>query len=200
MTVISQLKVRQLQFQLTHPWGCDRILIVLCVICKISTHTPVRVWLLLNISGWDSANFNSHTREGVTQGQWTGSIHGRFQLTHPWGCDSLNKYLSPLISISTHTPVRVWLICWTRRAYNLDFNSHTREGVTYQEFSFYPYAGFQLTHPWGCDAYLLSFALFARFQLTHPWGCDFLLHSSCYALPISTHTPVRVWLWSIYII
>ena len=75
---------------------------------------------------------------------------------------------------------------------------------------------FQLTHPWGCDAFPAYGRKFRRFQLTHPWGCDLLtlkqgklkisfqlthpwgcdLRRSRFRrrAGISTHTPVRVWL------
>ena len=162
-------------FQLTHPWGCDFCLFVVQrTKTDISTHTPVRVWLV---------SINST------------AISDTFQLTHPWGCDFLIIHANELfsisthtpvrvwhnriivtierISISTHTPVRVWLI-FLRYSYRIyHFNSHTREGVTVGR---------------------CTFRLISRFQLTHPWGCD-QLRSVAWALPrqISTHTPVRVW-------
>ena len=143
---------------------------------EISTHTPVRVWHLYsqyvyNVIG----NFNSHTREGVTGNQLIYLlIICRFQLTHPWGCDK-----SEVIKISS-----------SRK--------------------------FQLTHPWGCDDPCPSLAfIFLQFQLTHPWGCDdetlsyyeclcnfnshtregVTIHNAVITLThiISTHTPVRVW-------
>ena len=143
-----------IQFQLTHPWGCD-----LAVLSGMLLYP----------------NFNSHTREGVTTREkciilviipfqlthpwgcdaldlskvdftpifqlthpWgcdsTISENSRcfwFQLTHPWGCDfiyEVDKYNR--LAISTHTPVRVW---------------HRHPWL-------YPCTfGFQLTHPWGCD-------------------------------------------------
>ena len=186
------------RFQLTHPWGCDnwRCWDQWLGSCYISTHTPVRVWR----NAWPPQrrtwHFNSHTREGVT---WLNNMVTRYGL------------------ISTHTPVRVW---------------------QEDKAIFGRYYWFQLTHPWGCDAYFFGFRQYlfnfnshtregvtwlirstqaegVIFQLTHPWGCDysnkkcelltkhfnshtregvtglFILYS--YGCRISTHTPVRVW-------
>ena len=141
---------------------------------KISTHTPVRVWpnVCADNGGeynfnshtregvtarvtflYHFCNFNSHTREGVTNGRRLSPSIGRFQLTHPWGCDTkVNIYhlshsdfnshtregvtarfevtLLPSV-ISTHTPVRVWPCEPSYLGVDVDFNSHTREGVTH---------------------------------------------------------------------
>ena len=163
------------KFQLTHPWGCDVTTTDKTVNTTISTHTPVRVWLL-----------NARTP----------APSGGFQLTHPWGCDfSPEKFIVPLIGISTHTPVRVWLLFVYVILYSVfisthtpvrvwpepekpeaphfsisthtpvrvwpvlilhrpnvqHFNSHTREGVTDIHFHLFQLKKFQLTHPWGCD-------------------------------------------------
>ena len=97
---------------------------------KISTHTPVRVWHIWENLTVDYANFNSHTREGVTNRRKSLYQISRFQLTHPWGCDTVSEaqlrqaFLFQLThpwgcdnfvyriifkrQISTHTPVRVW--------------------------------------------------------------------------------------------
>ena len=108
-----------------------------------------------------AADFNSHTREGVTSAPksslfpssvfqlthpWGCDPNQRnqkrpifqFQLTHPWGCDLCWFYIARMFSISTHTPVRVWhwLTSSLRAFYH--FNSHTREGVTvtlYRKYS-----------------------------------------------------------------
>ena len=129
--------------------------LILCLI-MISTHTPVRVWLF----------WHRHLVSVI----W-------FQLTHPWGCDITCSFpkLSILL-ISTHTPVRVWQNVNDNGTENYDFNSHTREGVTHQNQPSYLHAGFQLTHPWGCDpAWMLCYHIWYKFQLTHPWGCDLLI-------------------------
>ena len=141
------------QFQLTHPWGCDFSQRLWWKPCKISTHTPVRVW--------QSPLCNCFCR----------SI---FQLTHPWGCDrcrlnprtggtNFNSHTREGVTetaaqnyvarfISTHTPVRVW--------------------QSPLQFKF-PNGSFQLTHPWGCDQEISEkYLIYAIFQLTHPWGCD----------------------------
>ena len=183
-------------FQLTHPWGCD-FCKTLSICPKIyfnshtregvtyfsalhdddtviSTHTPVRVWRSALHFHQGQRDFNSHTREGVT-------------------CN-----LQP---------------CQTLRP---DFNSHTREGVTQIKTDLISvFTIFQLTHPWGCDRLKLKNHVWQKFQLTHPWGCDlynrlplsttfnFNSHTregvtfsglkSWGDVPISTHTPVRVW-------
>ena len=59
----------------------------------ISTHTPVRVWRARLDKIHLSKNFNSHTREGVTCIVWRYLLScGKFQLTHPWGCDGSGRY------------------------------------------------------------------------------------------------------------
>ena len=142
---------------------------------RISTHTPVRVWLGRQGSFKNYCWISTHTPVRV----WLycmdrGSKRGKFQLTHPWGCDLVKSARDCLIGISTHTPVRVWHI--------------------YQWGADFPVT-FQLTHPWGCDRKLLFSQLGLEwFQLTHPWGCDFYFTNSVQQEYISTHTPVRVWL------
>ena len=160
--------------------------------------------------------FNSHTREGVTVLAVSFSFSSSFQLTHPWGCDFPTLIRSCMISISTHTPVRVWRKqtisktkflkfqlthpwgCDTRQPVAecavKDFNSHTREGVTNSWSNHLLFCKFQLTHPWGCDTERYIICRRSGFQLTHPWGCDSTSHPQQSILPISTHTPVRVWL------
>ena len=118
-----------------------------------------------------------------------------FQLTHPWGCD--------LQAAEASTPQE-------------NFNSHTREGVTFWVTKYTENLTFQLTHPWGCDRPIYHKVhnkgisthtpvrvwricrdgnrLSRGFQLTHPWGCDRNALSYFSTSPaISTHTPVRVW-------
>ena len=118
------------KFQLTHPWGCDKMVYSHWCGVVISTHTPVRVWPLITFNTVNSLHFNSHTREGVTVNIACLAVFKRFQLTHPWGCDVYRYNYSIYTSISTHTPVRVWLlvVCIMRQSFI-----------------------FQLTHPWGCD-------------------------------------------------
>ena len=185
-------------FQLTHPWGCDDmdyldiptlimhfnshtregvtnvmdmykeegkisthtpVRVWLCEInysmtrYNISTHTPVRVWLLAACQYPLWACISTHTPVRV----WLESIQQNqnnnwFQLTHPWGCDTMVKLLISIWTISTHTPVRVWRHAltgsnttiisthtpvrvwlawiWKRVLSMPNFNSHTREGVT----------------------------------------------------------------------
>ena len=79
-------------FQLTHPWGCDHSV--------TWGSRPGKVFQLTHPWGCDdllkkqydlTADFNSHTREGVT----------------------IFRFLRRFIKkISTHTPVRVWLKGW----------------------------------------------------------------------------------------
>ena len=181
-------------FQLTHPWGCDYILplrdshnshfnshtregvtvffLAIQRLSEISTHTPVRVWRnsLQTVHLW--AAFQLTHPWGCDSVLCHCINDSLFQLTHPWGCDW--ALCDPCLdsNISTHTPVRVWpeapslhqpsnisthtpVRVWPFWAFvikpEINFNSHTREGVTFKVF-FY-------------------FSIF--------W--------------ISTHTPVRVW-------
>ena len=131
MTGVGRTKRKKREFQLTHPWGCDGYISLSAVKSHISTHTPVRVWRTVYIKSLDDADFNSHTREGVTIPLVNGFQTLRFQLTHPWGCDEkVSRYITKYISISTHTPVRVWHRPTPPCRHSNDFNSHTREGVT----------------------------------------------------------------------
>ena len=203
-------------FQLTHPWGCDQTIdssywlrgnfnshtregvtpqsLQTNPQLPISTHTPVRVWQLFLSTGLNVKIISTHTPVRVWLDE-TGIQH--------------------YTSISTHTPVRVWrsqpprphnlyyfnshtregvTSCRTYKTSQQHFNSHTREGVTpcgsYLNYS----AGFQLTHPWGCDIFWIEERdLYPVFQLTHPWGCDYQAVIYFVRDEISTHTPVRVW-------
>ena len=120
-------------FQLTHPWGCDHLHpqnlkmpvyfnshtregVTLYIILHlyqyiISTHTPVRVWPGPAGSGKNHTLISTHTPVRV----W------RY----------INFSACRLYFISTHTPVRVWLFPKVGTVKFVDFNSHTREGVTY---------------------------------------------------------------------
>ena len=118
-------------FQLTHPWGCDIIIVFNNFICIISTHTPVRVWHSWQFLMFFCRNISTHTPVRVwlffaVMVVWETS----FQLTHPWGCD-------------------YYTCAWFLTDYN--FNSHTREGVTIVALVLFHGLKFQLTHPWGCD-------------------------------------------------
>ena len=121
---------------------------------KISTHTPVRVWLSI-ICGSNPTSIFQLTHpwgcDVVTASD--ASAAEKFQLTHPWGCDLITKGSRYSEVISTHTPVRVWHLTqftiifinefqlthpWgcdsSPSPYSLyqgNFNSHTREGVTF---------------------------------------------------------------------
>ena len=154
MTLSATKLKENLTFQLTHPWGCDYTIAYHYQQLSISTHTPVRVWRPFN-----AIRTNRRT----------------FQLTHPWGCDLksftistavlswisthtpvrmwllYDKYGSIKSIISTHTPVRVWPLYRKLTDGTLNFNSHTREGVTLSLMLWICTKKFQLTHPWGCD-------------------------------------------------
>ena len=120
-------------FQLTHPWGCDaRSTSWICVICLFQLTHPWGCDMGISSDTFAIANFNSHTREGVTLWRYqepqrfhisthtpvrvwpllAASIRmpSIFQLTHPWGCDPSGTAGIVLYAISTHTPVRVWPI------------------------------------------------------------------------------------------
>ena len=121
----------------------------------------------------------------------------KFQLTHPWGCDFRRFWSTPI---------------------SLNFNSHTREGVTSAEqmeqledmiSTHTPVRVWHGTRNWTFVLYPISthtpvrvWRLFTRhmiyspwFQLTHPWGCDTKsIKDLALSMRISTHTPVRVWL------
>ena len=139
--------------------------------------------------------FNSHTREGVTTVENLQKSLLIFQLTHPWGCDCIHlpsKYIS---GISTHTPVRVWLCIFPNMAaVAFNFNSHTREGVTLTQSISASIWAFQLTHPWGCDGLEIRQNIFSMHFNSHTReGVTFYFTNSVQQEYISTHTPVRVW-------
>ena len=118
--------------------------------------------------------FNSHTREGVTDRSWKITFGKNFNTHTREGVTKIIACNYQQLSISTHTPVRVW-----------PFQGWNPEET----------CRFQLTHPWGCDINLnLGCRLMTKFQLTHPWGCDIDTGDTINAFRISTHTPVRVWL------
>ena len=161
-------------FQLTHPWGCDHTR--QAGYCSFSIFQLTHPWGC-DAKGYYSRthrkHFNSHTREGVTSGILRVGSLSTFQLTHPWGCDALQFHYPNILSISTHTPVRVWQVVLQQEIQRLKF---------------------QLTHPWGCDTTkCLITQIRVTFQLTHPWGCDKWLSCDLCECFISTHTPVRVW-------
>ena len=130
VTISAYILPRKLQFQLTHPWGCDLIEIMLLPKTEFQLTHPwgcdnswnswkglsygfqlTHPWgcdLMQPTSLEESSNFNSHTREGVTWLVGISTKSWKFQLTHPWGCDAARLMKSGELSISTHTPVRVW--------------------------------------------------------------------------------------------
>ena len=121
--------------------------------------------------------------------------NSKFQLTHPWGCDSTTFSPHLTAAISTHTPVRVWPFAY---------------------WSYRIFKAFQLTHPWGCDFCFDFIQHVSRNFNSHTregvtlrrcnksLECNFNSHTregvTCYpncfgkTNQISTHTPVRVWL------
>ena len=207
-------------FQLTHPWGCDYLCRWLFHIVGISTHTPVRVWHDLYpifpcafisthtpVRVWRQAvrdeindlEISTHTPVRVwPTGGYAMTNSWGFQLTHPWGCDL--RWLCGIKGywISTHTPVRVWLPQACKPICTWNFNSHTREGVTYPNLLNLLTNGFQLTHPWGCDKSIRN--RYSIFVISTHTPVRVWLHSLRIRgrfLQISTHTPVRVWqMWS----
>ena len=125
--------ITKLKFQLTHPWGCDaQITTYYQQTTKISTHTPVRVWLNVEF-------FWNHDIE--------------FQLTHPWGCDDCLECDDKPCRISTHTPVRVWHDEDEEEAKPAKISTHTpvRVWLGSEDETIIQRGTFQLTHPWGCD-------------------------------------------------
>ena len=100
----------------------------------------------------------------------------KFQLTHPWGCDWNNKISIPQDILFQLTHPWGCDTNWGKwcKVSNY-FNSHTREGVT-------EYCNFL----WFVCCYFNSHT---REGVTGRKKTDYL---NSY---ISTHTPVRVWLW-----
>ena len=142
-----------LSFQLTHPWGCDCKDIIAAYIRLEFQLTHPWGCDIIKDKGYGNPKFQLTHPWGC---DWLTHYHITvalvFQLTHPWGCDWIPKRrwkerkdfnshtregvtlkalcMIRIWTISTHTPVRVWLVsrkCYCRRK---DFNSHTREGVT----------------------------------------------------------------------
>ena len=98
------------------------------------------------------SDFNSHTREGVTNGETYFRRTKSFQLTHPWGCDLPLWLRFGLLQIFQLT--HPWGCDYNQLTLNSNFqhfNSHTREGVTFLHIKLSNLIIFQLTHPWGCD-------------------------------------------------
>ena len=96
--------------------------------------------------------------------------------------------------ISTHTPVRVWQTSGLKLPAEVNFNSHTREGVTMLPSSFVIIIVFQLTHPWGCDSFdNFCYRHLSYFNSHTREGVTIFLLLISYGIYISTHTPVRVW-------
>ena len=141
-----------LQFQLTHPWGCDNT---------------------INQCANKCVYFNSHTREGVTSLECC--IYGisQFQLTHPWGCDHAGSIWHRVYQFQLTHPWGCDNEFLSVLFYPFYFNSHTREGVTYSVCTVSPRYVISTHTPvrvwrWHC----LFLIVFVIFQLTHPWGCD----------------------------
>ena len=158
----------------------------------------MRVWL--HRQEWacnPQQDFNSHTREGVTSCIWAQiSEKCHFNSHTREGVTIRNAVITLTLTISTHTPVRVWQPTAQGILPSAYFNSHTREGVTQSQRKNRLFRKFQLTHPWGCDA-----------EKRFCQECDSIsTHTPVRVWPdghkprepqrISTHTPVRVWLMS----
>ena len=118
--------------------------------------------------------FNSHTREGVTRIASLCSIAGSFQLTHPWGCDEERTASNGIITISTHTPVRVWLSSMGSSAFQTIISTHTPVRVWPDTKTSCRYIKYISTH--------------TPVRVWPQFGFGFRC-GNC----ISTHTPVRVW-------
>ena len=161
------------QFQLTHPWGCDeeaeatnnggkdfnshtregvtKFLLRDACLVRISTHTPVRVWLssCLKTAGseisthtpvrvWPTdISFRSATEISTHTPVRVWHIRCRhillrtaFQLTHPWGCDVVGHGKSYVSQFQLTHPWGCDRLCGVYAMFKSNFNSHTREGVT----------------------------------------------------------------------
>ena len=139
--------------------------------------------------------FNSHTREGVTRIASLCSIAGSFQLTHPWGCDEERTASNGIITISTHTPVRVWLSSMGSSAFQTIISTHTPVRVWPDTKTSCRYIKYISTHTpvrvWLAKLYIDT--PLQHFNSHTREGVTGLSVADAMALTISTHTPVRVW-------
>ena len=82
----------------------------LCHVTDFNSHTREGVTQMRHLCTSPLINFNSHTREGVTDRGLSSMLLIKilFQLTHREGVTIVNQYPLPEDeNISTHTPVRV---------------------------------------------------------------------------------------------
>ena len=94
VTIIACNNAVKIRFQLTHPWGCDKILSDIWI--------AATEFQLTHPWGCDFFKVRFPF------------IDFLFQLTHPWGCDPATIEVDGFVYISTHTPVRVWQVWWQR--------------------------------------------------------------------------------------
>ena len=162
-------------FQLTHPWGCD--------------------------SGGDLLNarilnFNSHTREGVTQSFYLYHQKPGISTHTPVRVWQIRGKRTERGKISTHTPVRVWRVTDYIVKEDVAISTHTPVRVWLHYIPSHGLPSISTHTPvrvWLVG--ILNHSFLLVFQLTHPWGCDLRSMGTQQHEPtISTHTPVRVWL------
>ena len=100
---------QHIQFQFTHPWGCDFLLELFWIYSRcFNSRTREDATRLLHF-GVYLESFNSRTREDATYYMCQNLFQDEFQFTHPWGCDHIGKVM---------------------RSKNTCFNSRTREDAT----------------------------------------------------------------------
>ena len=139
----------------------------------VSIHAPIRVRPLTWSWIFRQCCFNPRTHTGATHHHPAMvslvdvSIHApirvrplhcvrcrsrpKFQSTHPYGCDWTSARMQLLSPVSIHAPIRVRQLAQIIKAAFDGFNPRTHTGATTPQYSALCPAGFQSTHPYGCD-------------------------------------------------
>jgi len=203
-----------MQFQSTHPYGCDAGKAGGVRGDAVSIHAPIRVRLRRYCIKIATSRFNPRTHTGATKAERDRKKGEGFQSTHPYGCDECrlsDGFDDPGFNPRTHTGAtpnsRQLLSVSTFQSthpYGCDgmsrmasavrsgFNPRTHTGATLRPVRPIQIKAFQSTHPYGCDIVQHGLVFRTQFQSTHPYGCDMTDLDKIAIMLVSIHAPIRV--------
>ena len=141
-----------LQFQSTHPQGCDRQDVGVIGLGGVSIHAPARVRPLMGLMDDAGVPVSIHAPARVRLTSWSRiSRRPGFNPRTRKGATCRRHGDGAVRAVSIHAPARVRHGDARRAGRAAGFNPRTRKGATMRHAAGPKVAPFQSTHPQGCD-------------------------------------------------